>query len=367
MEMNDLFLTVLLLLGFTQLLYFLLIFTKWSFSKNEINLNTKYPISVVVCGYNEASYWQKLVDKLLQQDYPNYEIVLVDDQSSDNTKFIFNQWENHPKIKLVRINQEIKKGVGKKFALTLGIKATKYEHLLLTDADCLPTSNQWISKMAGCFSEDKQIVLGYGAYEKRKGLLNKLIRFDTFQVALQYFSYALLGIPYMGVGRNLAYKKSLFFDNKGFASHIHIPSGDDDLFIQEVANKNNVAIMDSYKSKTISVPSETFKQWIHQKSRHLSTSKFYKKKHQFLLAIFGLSKALFWLTFILMLSLQVAIKWALIIFFVRLLVQALVYFPLMKKTEENDLFLFLPILELFYLFLSLIFMFSSITKKQKFW
>ena len=253
MELNDLFLTFLLLMGIIQLLYFFLMFLKWSFSKNDINPNAEPPISVVVCGYNEASYWQTLVEQLLEQDYSNFEIVLVDDQSNDNTKFIFNQWESHPKIKLVRINQEIKKGVGKKFALTLGIKAAKHEHLLLTDADCLPVTNQWISKMAGNFSEDKQIVLGYGAYEKRKGLLNKLIRFDAFQVALQYFSYALSGIPYMGVGRNLAYKKSLFFDNKGFASHIHIPSGDDDLFIQEVAHKNNVAIADSYESKTISV------------------------------------------------------------------------------------------------------------------
>ena len=217
-----------------QLCYYLFIYLKLARHKEQKKTFSK-AVSVVVCGFNEEQYWEALVDKLLDQDYPNFEIVLVNDQSTDNTKFIFKQWENHPKIKLVDIGEDIKKGLGKKFALTLGIKAAKYDYLLLTDADCYPRDKDWISSMAQHFS-NKTIVLGYGAYEKHKGLLNKLVRFDTFQVAMQYFSYALIGKTYMGVGRNLAYKKSLFFDNKGFATHLHLPSGDDDLFIKEVAS-----------------------------------------------------------------------------------------------------------------------------------
>ena len=209
-----------------QLCYYLFIYLKLARHKEQKKTFSK-AVSVVVCGFNEEQYWEALVDKLLDQDYPNFEIVLVNDQSTDNTKFVFKQWENHPRIKLVDIREDIKKGLGKKFALTLGIKAAKYDYLLLTDADCYPRDQDWISSMAQHFS-NKTIVLGYGAYEKHKGLLNKLVRFDTFQVAMQYLSYALIGKTYMGVGRNLAYKKSLFFDNKGFATHLHLPSGDDD-------------------------------------------------------------------------------------------------------------------------------------------
>ena len=188
----------------------------------------------------------------------------------------------------------IQKGLGKKFALTLGIKAAKYDYLLLTDADCYPRDKDWISSMAKHFF-NKTIVLGYGAYEKHKGLLNKLVRFDTFQVAMQYFSYALIGKTYMGVGRNLAYKKSLFFDNKGFATHLHLPSGDDDLFIKEVATYNNTAISIEYSSHTLSVPKMNWKSWIRQKSRHLSTGIYYKNYHKLMLGSWTLSQILFWL------------------------------------------------------------------------
>ena len=205
-----------------QLYFYLFLYLKLASYKEQKKIFSK-SVSVVVCGYNEEQYWEALVDKLLEQDYPNFEIVLVNDQSTDNTKFIFKQWENHPKIKLVDIREDIKKGMGKKFALTLGIKAAKNDYLILTDADCYPRDKGWISSMVQHFSS-KTIILGYGAYEKHKGLLNKLVRFDTFQVAMQYFSFALIGKTYMGVGRNLAYKKSLFFDNKGFANHLHIPS-----------------------------------------------------------------------------------------------------------------------------------------------
>ena len=113
--------------------------------------------------------------------------------------------------------------------------------MLLTDADCIPKSDLWLKKMCNNFNFS-DIILGYGSYKKINGLLNKLIRFDTFIVAQQYMSYSLAGFTYMGVGRNLAYKKSLFFNNKGFASHMHIPSGDDDLYIQEIAKKNSISI-----------------------------------------------------------------------------------------------------------------------------
>ena len=348
-----------------QLYYYLFIYLKLAIYKEQKKIFTK-AVSVVVCGYNEEKHWQALVAKLLLQDYPTFEIVLVNDQSTDNTKFVFKQWENHPKIKLVDIGEDIKKGLGKKFALTLGIKAAKYDYLLLTDADCYPRDKDWISSMAQHFS-NKTIVLGYGAYEKRKGLLNKLVRFDTFQVAMQYFSYALIGKTYMGVGRNLAYKKSLFFDNKGFATHLHLPSGDDDLFIKEVASASNTAVSFTYSSQTLSVPKNNWKSWIRQKSRHLSTGVYYKNYHKMMLGLWTLSQALFWILFLALLFWQPYIHIIISLFMVRLAVQMLVSYPIMEKLEEKDLLFLYPFLELLFIIFYFIFIVNRIIKKKRFW
>ena len=349
-----------------QLLYFLLIYRKLAFYKEPQGefMNT---VSVVVCGYNEADNWKRLLPLLLEQNYPKCEIVVVNDQSNDNTRYVFKEWDWHPKLKVVTIDEHVKKGFGKKFALTLGIKAAQYDHLLLTDADCYPKDKEWIASMVQHFSDKKQIVLGYGAYEKRTGLLNKLIRFDTFQVAMQYLSYSLVGQTYMGVGRNLSYQKSLFFDNKGFASHLHIPSGDDDLFVREVATDTNTAIALSESSQTLSEPEESWAKWVRQKSRHLSTSGDYDFTHKILLGLWPLSQSLFWVLGVLFLSQLFMWEYVLALFVLRLLLQGLIYYRLMRKMEEKDLFWFFPVWELLQMLFQFIFVFSNFFKKQKNW
>ena len=161
--------------------------------------------------------------------------------------------------------------------------------LLLTDADCVPATEHWLYKMQDAFSNGVEVVLGYGAYKKTKGFLNKVIRFETFHTALQYFGYALAGKPYMGVGRNLAYRRDVFLRNKGFSSINHIPSGDDDLFINQVANKKNTTVVLDPDAFTLSLPKETWKEWMQQKRRHYSTGKFYKASHKFLLGLYTFS------------------------------------------------------------------------------
>ena len=349
-----------------QLLYYLLVFRKVNRFKNKENGFEK-EVSVVVCAYNEADNLEKLIPKILEQDYPNFQLVVVDDQSNDNTKFVLKKWEYHPRVKLVVITDDIPKRVGKKFALSLGIKAAIYDHLLLTDADCMPVDNQWIRSMVSSFSDQTQIVLGYGAYQKKKGLLNKLVRFDTFQVALQYFSFSLIGKTYMGVGRNLAYKKSLFFDNKGFASHLHIPSGDDDLFIREVATTQNTTISIEKSAATISAPKESWSSWIRQKSRHLSTSGEYSFDLKLLLGMYSLTQLIFWVSFIYLMINNTFIYPALSIFAFKTIVQYLIYFPFMKKMDEKDLAYFIIGLDLLLIFFQLIFGISNVLNKNKRW
>lgn len=232
----------------------------------------------------------------------------------------------------------------------MGIKSAKYEIVLLTDADCVPASENWIKKMQGAYNDETEIVLGYGAYYKKPGLLNKLIRFETFHTALQYFSYALAGKPYMGVGRNLSYKKEVFFKNKGFSSINQIPSGDDDLFINQVATAENTAILLDHDTHTLSDAKNSWGEWMTQKYRHYSTGKYYKPIHKFLLGLYSFS--LFLVYPLLVLSI-LFFNWQLAVgvFALRFIVQAIVLYKGMNKLNEKDLyawFLFLDIWMFFY-------------------
>ena len=357
---------IFLLVLCVQFYIYLFIYKKWNDHK-EVKGSFSSPVTIVVCGFNEAENWKKLVPLLLEQKYLDFQLVVVNDQSNDNSLDILKQWEDHPKLKLVNIEDHVQKTtLGKKFALTLGIKVAEHEHLLLTDADCYPKDENWISSMVQHFSDEKQIVLGYGGHEKRKGLFNKLLRFDTFQIAVQYFSFSLIGKTYMGVGRNLAYRKSIFFENKGFASHLHLPSGDDDLFIAEVATSKNTVISSSHSAQTLSPPKITFASWVKQKTRHISTSGHYSFEHKFLLGLITLIQLMFWGLFIFLLATSVW-QWALLLFGLKFVVQTIIYYPLLKKTDEVELIYLLPFLELLHLLSNMLFFVFKSFKKKLHW
>jgi hypothetical protein len=217
--------------------------------------------------------------------------------------------------------------------------------------------------MQNGFAPGKEIVLGYGAYTKRPGLLNKLIRFETFVTALQYLSYALAGKPYMGVGRNLAYKKDLFFRNKGFSMHNQLPGGDDDLFINRVATASNTAVVIDPKAFTYSPAKKTWSAWRIQKARHYSTSSYYKEAHKFLLGMYALSHFLYYP--LLVTSLFYCIWWHVaIVFGIRLLIQAIVYYRSMKKLNEKDLFWWFPFLD-FWQWMYYLLFFNTLFKKPR--
>ena len=273
--------------------------------------------------------------------------------------------EKDPRIKIVNVENNETFWASKKYALTLGIKRAKHQRMVFTDADCSPASDAWLSQMASHFSKDKQLILGYGAYEKRSGFLNKIIRFETVLTALQYFSYAKAGMPYMGVGRNLAYTSDLYYANNGFISHVKIPSGEDDLFVNEVATGANTTICFDEMAFTYSAPKNTWKEWMHQKRRHITTASYYKPKHKFLLGLFYLTGFLFWPLAVV--ALLINWKLALPIILARVGFQYLVFGKAAKKLKETDLIPILPLLDLFLVFLQLSIFISNSNSKPKRW
>ncbi len=354
-----------------QLYFYLFLFQKYASHKSLKNNSSEIGVSVVIAAKNEEINLSNLLQILAQQEFSLFEVILVDDNSQDATLSKMNAFKelhqlSHFEIKVISIS--LQDSLGKKQAVTKGINAARYENILLTDADCQPNSIHWISHMLYSFSDETALVLGYGAYKKiNHSILNKLIRFETLLTAVQYFSYALDGRAYMGVGRNLAYKKSIFHESGGFKKHEHLRSGDDDLFVSQVANSTNVALCDHPESFTISIPHEKFSSWIRQKRRHITTAAHYKKSVKISLALFFLSQFLFYALAITALISKAHLEYILPLIFLRFLAWHTTLYVSAKKLEEKDLLAFGPLYEISIIFIQLYIFFKNLISPPKYW
>lgn len=339
----------------SQIFYYTRIFIRLLFYNKTSNNIAKDPVSIIICARNEEKNLVKHLPMILEQDYPEYEVIVVNDRSEDNTEEILKKFKNkYPFLYSTRIKEGFSNKRGKKLAITLGIKASRNEWLLFTDADCRIKSNKWLAEMQKNFSPDKKIILGYGAYSREKGLLNKFIRTDTFLIAFNYLNFALAGFPYMGVGRNIAYRRSLFFANRGFASHYFLPSGDDDLFVNETATFKNTGIEISDHSYTFSESPENLKEWLKIKSRHITTSKYYTFKTRMVLGFELISRTIFYTCFIILLFNSPFLFITIILFFIRLISQTIIIKLNMKRLNEKDLLLSSLAYDIIYLFFGLL-------------
>ncbi|WP_164122222.1 glycosyltransferase [Sphingobacterium sp. xlx-130] len=354
-----------------QLYYILFVYSKLAQHKVRSYQEKKsFPsISVIICAHNEQDNLKTFLPTILQQDYPDYEVIVVDDCSSDESKWVLQGFQaQYPHLRVVEIKEHIQLKHSKKFALTLGIKAAKNDHLVMTDADCQPQTTLWLKEMGGAYSTSQEIVLGYSPYFKTSGFLNKLIRFETTHTAMSYLSYALKHDPYMGVGRNLSYLKSLFFKGKGFNSHMHIKSGDDDLFVNQNATKNNVNIAIHPDAHIYSVAKDSWKSYYKQKARHAGASVVYKKSHQRMLGTQLVTAFLFHTTLLMCIALFPMLwYWALGAFLLRYLSQVIVFRPIFRKLQVKDLLFWLPILDFFFYFYICLNGLFNRKKKQRSW
>ncbi len=327
------------------------------------------PVSIIICAKNESVNLTKHIPLIMGQDYPDFEVVVVDDGSWDGSVDLLMKWaKEYPNFKHTRtLHEDDKRDLrGKKFALTIGIKAAKNEHLVFTDADCYPQNDQWLKSMGQCF-ESSNMVLGYGGYEAGNTWVNRLIRFETFKIAKRYFALANVGMAYMGVGRNMAYTKSSFYELFGFRSHMHIQSGDDDLFIQDFSKNRSVAICPKSPASTLSIPKQNWKDWIRQKRRHISTSTYYRKDIKWMLGILEVSSLFFFLGFVTLPLLNVSWIYWLPVLLVQLLVQYIFYFRFSKQLKERELWLLHPIFEVFIWLFQALITISVWIKKPKHW
>jgi cellulose synthase/poly-beta-1,6-N-acetylglucosamine synthase-like glycosyltransferase len=354
---------------FWQLVYYFLFFARMAFYNVKPPQPFDQPISVIIAAKNEADNLIKNLPKVFAQDHPNFQVVVVNDGSWDRTAKILEEFQDgYENLHIVTIQDKGDNlNFSKKLAVTLGIKGAAHEHLIFIDADCYPADKTWLRNMAGGFANGKKVVLGYGAYERKKGLLNRLIRWDTLHIGMQYLSFARAGLPYMGVGRNMGYNKPTFFEVGGFKSHYHIESGDDDLFVNQVARRKNTAVIAGPECHTISGPKETFADWRKQKKRHLTTAGQYRFIHKFFLSLYPLTVMLFYLSFAALLFVPEFRFVALAVLGLRLLIQITIFSQVMRRLGEKDLLLLSPFLEVIMLVLNPMLWLSSVFTNKDAW
>ncbi len=338
---NVTFLAIFITFAFSaaiQLFYYLYFYLAVYRYKQPAVKSFKHPVSVIICARNEEENLRNFLPAVLEQDYADFEVIVVNDCSDDSSYDVLGGYlKMYPNLKVSNVNKDPKFTHNKKFAQFIGIKAAKNEILLFTDADCQPESDKWLERMTSHFDDNTTFVLGYGGYLNEKGFLNKYIRYDTMTIGIQYLGMAIRGFPYMGVGRNLAYRRSAFFEKGGFGSHSNIVSGDDDLFVNANASGSNTCVEFSTGTFTRSVPNYRLKEWIMQKKRHLTTAPYYKLRDKLLLITEPLTRVLFYITFILLLSFSFLWPVTLAVFGLRLLTQIVVFWLDQEKLNEPGL------------------------------
>lgn len=349
--------------------YFISVFPVVHLKSSHLEKSTSQePVSVIICAKNEDDNLTEFLPKVLMQNYSEFEVIVVNDCSIDNTENVIDEFAKiFPNLKKITIKEDEYYKHGKKFAIMVGIKGAKYENLVFTDADCYPANENWLTEMSAGFVNQKEIVLGYGAYKKESGFLNSLIRFDTFLIALNYLSAAIRGKAYMGVGRNLGYKKSLFYKQKGFPKHYHIKSGDDDLFINQACTTQNTNVVISHDAITYSITKKTFSDWKRQKQRHLTTAPYYNFSSKFLISYNFVSQYFFYVAFIVLLCFKITIISALVGLFLKICFQLLIFRKASKKLNEPKLWLLSIIFEPILLVVYPIFHISKMFNKPNKW
>ena len=359
-------LTLLAIFSILQLSYWLGPFRKLANHKSSPGLlPAKPPVSVIICAKNEKLNLLQNLPFIIKQDYPEYEVIVVNDHSTDDTASVLEAMQkkaNH--LRIIHLTESETDRPGKKWALKSGIDQAKYDWVLVTDADCKPTGNDWVKSMVEHVGE-REVILGYGPMIYSPGLVNWWSRFETILTGMHYFSLALWGYPYMGVGRNLLYKKKLYDYEK---LKPEWPSGDDDLLIQSI-DTGRVSIQVDPKAFMYSESESNWISYFRQKFRHVSTSRFYKIKFKIYLGLYAFSHIAFWVCFIFgLMTFPLA---SILILIIKWCLQLIVFRRICNRLQDKNLLYWFPVLDfvqtLYYVMLSIISLGKYNTSKSNKW
>lgn len=308
-------------------------------------------VSVVMVVHNEAEFLKKSIPYLLEQDYPDYEVVVVNHVSTDDTKYVLRICsENYPQIKPITIKHDVNMFRGKKYPLSIGIKSASKDVILLTEAESVPKSFDWISRMMQGYSGGTQIVMGYNLVKSDGSLLGAFQQYENMAYNASYIGAALMGRPYTATGRNLSYRRDFFFKQGGFISHYSIPDGADDLFVNQNANARNTALVLDSEASVISEPRNTFGLWHQDRAHRLYTRRNYAWNDRLMLSIYPVSQVVF-LASLVMLFVGGIFPWQILVgvLALKIIWQIVSSLPLAKRFEIKKIYFFSPFFEFYFL------------------
>lgn len=342
-----------MLLFVIQLVYYLYLFLKpYRFfkSKQGVEENKEEAaylgITVIITAKNEAANLRSNLLDILEQDYPNFQVVVVNNGSDDSTAELLDDLSKiYSNLYVTYIPIGSEKLNNKKLAITVGIKAAKHDILLFTEPDSKPLSDKWILEVAREFNKGKEVVLGACRLIKKRGVVNNYIQYDNILNGIRYLTPALLKRPWFGIGRNMAYRKDLFYKEKGFSALLNVENGEDNLFIDKIANKDNIAVVLSNESLVESNVADSTRAWRKDRSSYLRTKKHLSKLFSRVFALEVVSRYLFYILFLLLIvvgiqfRLNVSIAIAVLLFVIRFIVLLYVMNKVGKIYDSKRLYI----------------------------
>jgi glycosyltransferase involved in cell wall biosynthesis len=351
-----------------QMIYYLALYNRIHMHNKAVNRNKVGfsedlpPLSVVICAKNETENLRNFLPSVLEQDYPDFEVIVVNNGSTDESEELLSLLaKDYPHLHRSFIPESSRYISHKKLGLTIGIKASKHDWIVFTESYCHPVSKDWLRLLARNFTPGTDVVLGYSGYERRKGWLQKNIAFDSLFASIRFLGFALARKPYMGVGRNMAYRKELFFRQKGYSAHLNLQRGDDDLFVNEVATKKNTRVETDINATIRMRPIQHKMDWREEKVSYMATSQYYKGSQRYMLSFETMTRLLFYLAVIATLILGILNKhwvagFAGLLWLVRYMVQAIIINTTAKELGEGRRYYFsLPVFDILLPFQSMVF------------
>ncbi|PLX00051.1 MAG: hypothetical protein C0593_01805 [Marinilabiliales bacterium] len=336
-----------------QLIYYWVFYSAVAFSgQSRVHENAE-GVSVVICAKDEYHNLQRNLPHILEQQYPNFEVVVVNDKSNDESELLLESLaRQYDHLQIVHVNSNLNFFKGKKFPQSVGIRSARYENILFTDANCRPASAYWIRRMMSVFTKETNVVLGYHALEKGQGLLNTLIRYDHLTNAVRYLSFAGRGIPFNGSIKNILFRKELFYKQNSFIGLYNMRAGDDEKFINKAVGRKGTKVQLHPESHIITFPKQRYRTWVNIKKRQKAGTHFFRFPHKLLLGLFVGSQYLFFGLFAALMITQYMVLIAGGLFLLREISHLIVFKNSMKRLKEQKLLLFSLIGEIYILLIS---------------
>ncbi|MCK9320902.1 MAG: glycosyltransferase [Bacteroidales bacterium] len=353
-----------------QILYYFIVYGRVAFFKdNKLTTDEKQKyipsVSVVMCVKDDAYNLEKKLPIILEQEYPNFEVVVVNDASKDETEYVLRVLQEiYPNLNVVNLYNNVNGFLGKKYPLSLGIKSAKNEIILLTESDTMPLNYNWITTMVKGFKQKKDIVLGFTNFEQKPTFLNTLMHYENLTSAMNYLGNAMLNNPFMGQGRNMAYKREFFFETGGFISQYNISVGEDDLFINKNANSKNTSVIINKESINLASPKEKREEWVIQKKKHFKSMYHFKLKDKIISTLMPFATLLIYVLVALSIVFQFPWQYAILPLVLKYTFQIIVYYKSSKTLATKQVAFLSPLLEVLFLFINTTIRFFTLFTKK---